>query len=68
MMRIAERYAGFSQGEQGGNPAGVLITQSTLSESEMLMIAKSIGDSETVFAVPGENNHFAIRYFIFFSS
>ncbi|XOV79415.1 MAG: PhzF family phenazine biosynthesis protein [Aestuariibacter sp.] len=62
-MRIAERYAGFSQGEQGGNPAGVLITQSTLSESEMLMIAKNIGDSETVFAVPKDNNHFLIRYF-----
>ncbi|MEW9799745.1 PhzF family phenazine biosynthesis protein [Alteromonas sp. CYL-A6] len=63
MTNLARRYAGFSVENTGGNPAGVMIVNNELSDAEMLSIAKKIGDSETVFAVPKGENRFAIRYF-----
>jgi PhzF family phenazine biosynthesis protein len=63
MTNMAERYAGFSLGNNGGNPAGVLLTETVLSDAEMMAIAKKVADSETVFAFPKEDNHFLIKYF-----
>lgn len=57
------RIAGFSYEGQGGNPAGVLITDTMLSDENMLSIAKEINYSETAFLVPLENKSFRIRYF-----
>ena len=46
------RIAAFSDGDQGGNPAGVWIGEALPSPSEMGTLAHAIGFSETVFAAP----------------
>lgn len=56
------RIAAFSQGNQGGNPAGVLISEKLPSAEEMQKIAKDIGFSETAFAMP-EADSWRVRYF-----
>ncbi|MFD1198311.1 PhzF family phenazine biosynthesis protein [Brucella gallinifaecis] len=56
------RIAAFSQGNQGGNPAGVLISEKMPSSEDMQKIAKDVGFSETAFATP-EAGGFRVRYF-----
>jgi PhzF family phenazine biosynthesis protein len=56
------RIAAFSDGNQGGNPAGVWIGSSLPAESEMQRIASDVGFSETAFAAfDGES--WRVRYF-----
>jgi PhzF family phenazine biosynthesis protein len=56
------RIAAFSDGDQGGNPAGVWIGPALPSEAEMQRLAHSVGFSETAFAArSGEG--FRVRYF-----
>lgn len=56
------RIAAFSDAERGGNPAGVLITDTFPDEDEMRRIAAEVGYSETAFAMPlGEA--WRVRYF-----
>lgn len=57
------RVSGFSFENQGGNPAGVVITDKMLSEDKMLAIAKEVNYSETAFLVQKESKDFRIRYF-----
>ena len=52
------RYAAFSDRPDGGNPAGVVLDASGLSDAEMLAIAADVGYSETAFVTGKE-----IRYF-----
>ena len=52
------RYVAFSDRPDGGNPAGVVLDASGLSEAEMLGIAADVGYSETAF-LDGDD----IRYF-----
>ncbi len=56
------RIAAFSDGERGGNPAGVIIETSLPAEAEMQRIAAQVGFSETAFATPAENG-WRVRYF-----
>lgn len=57
-----QRIAAFSDGAQGGNPAGVWIGDVLPSEAEMQRVAHEIGYSETAFAAPlGED--WRVRYF-----
>jgi PhzF family phenazine biosynthesis protein len=56
------RIAAFSQGNQGGNPAGVLIADRLPSPEEMQKIAKEVGFSETAFAMP-DGESWRVRYF-----
>ncbi len=56
------RIAAFSDGDVGGNPAGVLIAKDLPSDPEMQAIAAEVGFSETVFAVPVSNG-WRVRYF-----
>jgi len=56
------RIAAFADGEEGGNPAGVVLLGSFPSDEEMQRIAAEIGYSETVFACPG-SNEWRVRYF-----
>lgn len=55
-------YASFSDGNRGGNPAGVALLDVFPADAEMLQIAAALGYSETVFARP-EQNGFRVRYF-----
>ncbi|GLY51907.1 hypothetical protein Lesp01_55630 [Lentzea sp. NBRC 102530] len=57
------RYSAFSTDPAGGNPAGVVLDASELSEAEMLGIAARVGYSETAFVFPGGPREFDVRYF-----
>lgn len=56
------RLAAFSDGEAGGNPAGVLVREQLPGEDEMQRMAAGVGYSETVFAAP-EGDGWRVRYF-----
>ncbi|OEI84270.1 PhzF family phenazine biosynthesis isomerase [Brucella sp. BO3] len=56
------RIAAFSQGDKGGNPAGVMIADRLPSPQDMQKIAKDIGFSETAFAAP-DGESWRVRYF-----
>lgn len=57
-----QRIAAFSNGNCGGNPAGVVITDKLPTSSTMQKVAADVGFSETVFAAP-EDDGFIVRYF-----
>jgi PhzF family phenazine biosynthesis protein len=56
------RIAAFSDGEQGGNPAGVWIGAALPPEAEMQRLAHEVGFSETAFAARLDEG-FRVRYF-----
>jgi PhzF family phenazine biosynthesis protein len=56
------KIAAFSDDDQGGNPAGVMITDELPDDAEMQHIAAEVGYSETAFAMPA-NNAWRVRYF-----
>lgn len=56
------RIAAFSDGNTGGNPAGIHISEQHPCESDMQKIASDVGYSETAFAEPLQN-HWRVRYF-----
>ncbi|RHY18436.1 hypothetical protein DYB25_003551 [Aphanomyces astaci] len=55
--------AAFSNGNVGGNPAGVWIGDTLLPSADMARIAAEVGFSETVFASPTGDKSFRVRYF-----
>jgi len=57
-----QRLSSFSDGNYGGNPAGVVIAERHPSEQDMQSIAAEVGYSETVFAADMENG-WRVRYF-----
>lgn len=56
------RLAAFSDGDQGGNPAGVVIAETLPLAREMQATAAAVGYSETVFAAP-QGDGWRVRYF-----
>jgi PhzF family phenazine biosynthesis protein len=57
-----KRLAAFSEGDFGGNPAGVVICEALPEASVMQAIAAQVGYSETAFAAPFEGA-WRVRYF-----
>ncbi len=57
-----QRIAAFSEGETGGNPAGVLITETLPAPADMQRFAAEVGFSETAFAAP-QGDGWRVRYF-----
>ncbi len=57
-----QRIAAFSDGTEGGNPAGVVIADALPDEREMQRVAAEVGFSETAFAAPADNG-WRVRYF-----
>lgn len=57
------KIAAFSDGERGGNPAGVAIADILPLEAEMQRIAAEVGFSETAFAAPLATGGWRVRYF-----
>ncbi len=57
------RYAAFTDGPSGGNPAGVLLVDALPSPKTMQRIAAEVGYSETVFAAREADGHWRTRYF-----
>ncbi len=56
------RLAAFSDGNHGGNPAGVALLDELPSTAEMQQTAADVGYSETAFAAP-LGTGFRVRYF-----
>lgn len=57
-----QRIAAFSYQGEGGNPAGVVITDIMPTEQTMLAVAQEVGYSETAFLHPVDDS-WRIRYF-----
>jgi len=57
-----QKIAAFSDGNAGGNPAGVMIAESFPGDAEMQKIAAEVGFSETAFAV-ADGSGWRVRYF-----
>ncbi|MEV7598142.1 PhzF family phenazine biosynthesis isomerase [Kitasatospora sp. NPDC089797] len=58
------RYAAFAVRPEGGNPAGVVLDATGLTDERMLAIAAGIGYSETAFLAPGSaRGAHRVRYF-----
>jgi PhzF family phenazine biosynthesis protein len=53
------RYAAFSTDPRGGNPAGVVLDATGLSDTEMLAIAAEVGYSETAFRTGDRLRYFS---------
>lgn len=61
-LQHVERIAAFSDGDAGGNPAGVWIGDALPPDAEMAAIAHAVGFSETAFAAP-QGEGWRVRYF-----
>jgi len=59
------RIAAFADGNEGGNPAGVVIGDALPSPEVMQRVAAEVGFSETAFAAPLDagTNSWRVRYF-----
>ena len=57
------RYSAFTKDPAGGNPAGIVLDATGLTDAEMLAIAAKVGYSETAFVLPREGREFDVRYF-----
>ena len=57
-----QKLSSFSDGQSGGNPAGVVIDTYLPSTAQMQKIAAEVGFSETAFAMP-ENGSWRVKYF-----
>ncbi len=53
----------FVDGDEGGNPAGVVIDAERLSQDEKLKIAAQVGVSETAFVSPSDAADFKLEFF-----
>ena len=59
-----QKIAAFSNGTQGGNPAGVWIGDALPGPADMQRIAAEVGFSETAFAAPLGDGRWRVRYFV----
>ncbi|MEO6856868.1 MAG: PhzF family phenazine biosynthesis protein [Rhodoferax sp.] len=57
-----QKIAAFSDGDTGGNPAGVVLADALPLDADMQRIAAEVGFSETVFATP-MGDSWRVRYF-----
>ncbi|MDB5848277.1 MAG: PhzF family phenazine biosynthesis protein [Rhodoferax sp.] len=62
---LVQKIAAFSDGDVGGNPAGVVLADAFPSAAEMQCIAADVGFSETVFATRLNDGHdgWRVRFF-----
>jgi PhzF family phenazine biosynthesis protein len=59
---IVDHIAAFTNGPDGGNPAGVVLCEALPDAGTMQAVAAEVGYSETAFAAPEENG-WRVRYF-----
>ncbi len=59
------RLAAFTGDPDGGNPAGVVVTEEPLTDADMQRIAAEVGYSETAFlsSPSGDRRRWQVRYF-----
>lgn len=63
MTKHVYRVTAFSDSIDGGNLAGVVLDANSLSEEQMLEIAKEVGYSETAFVMRSTKADFKVRFF-----
>lgn len=63
MISNVQHLLAFPFEGRGGNPAGVVLEASGLTEPSMQRIAKEVGYSETVFLTERDGNRIHARYF-----
>lgn len=56
------RFSAFSDGDHGGNPAGIVLVDQLPDATYMQRVAARVGYSETAFAAPQEEG-WRVRYF-----
>lgn len=61
-MNVA-RVKAFTKNPKDGNPAGVVVDASSLSDEQMQTIARELGFSESAFVLPSERADYKIRFF-----
>jgi len=61
MLKV-QHISAFSNGPEGGNPAGVVICDTLPEPAVMQKVAADVGYSETVFAAP-EGDAWRVKYF-----
>lgn len=57
-----QKLAAFSDGDSGGNPAGVVVLPALPDAATMRQVAADVGFSETAFAMP-DGDGWRVRYF-----
>lgn len=57
------RYAAFTDSPAGGNPAGVVLDASGMTDEQMQQIAADLGYSETAFVTARDDGAYDVRYF-----
>lgn len=57
------RYTAFSTDPAGGNPAGVVLDASDLTDADMQRIAEQVDYSETAFLTRTADREYRVRYF-----
>jgi PhzF family phenazine biosynthesis protein len=62
-MTTILRYTAFTDTPDGGNPAGIVLDASTLSDDEMQRIAAEVGYSESAFVTTRADGAYDVRYF-----
>ncbi|MEJ3653380.1 PhzF family phenazine biosynthesis isomerase [Actinomycetes bacterium KLBMP 9759] len=63
-MTTVLHYAAFTEDGRGGNPAGVVLDATGITDAAMLGLAAEVGYSETAFVRPGdEPRRYGLRYF-----
>ena len=62
-MTAILHYTAFTDTPEGGNPAGVVLDASALSDAEMQQIAADLGYSESAFVTTRTDGGYDVRYF-----
>ncbi|WP_028062630.1 PhzF family phenazine biosynthesis protein [Solirubrobacter soli] len=62
-MTAILRYSAFTDTPDGGNPAGVVLDASALSDADMQRIAAEVGYSESAFVTTRDDGAYDVRYF-----
>jgi PhzF family phenazine biosynthesis protein len=57
------RYTAFTDSPEGGNPAGVVLDATALSDAEMQQIAADLAYSESAFVTTRDDGSYDVRYF-----
>ncbi|MDA0164605.1 PhzF family phenazine biosynthesis protein [Solirubrobacter ginsenosidimutans] len=57
------RYTAFTDSPEGGNPAGVVLDATALSDAEMQQITKDLAYSESAFVTTRADGSYDVRYF-----